>query len=266
MEKTGVFEGQADYEVPLLRLLAALPGGQGRPAEVCRLFEAEHGHRIPDSHRGSYPSNPEPIWRNNLRWCRAILKERGFLDPSLKGMWRITDAGRRWVEQNPGKERIPGSASTLVRARRPTPTPRSSPRAGTSAVRSSGKPPAPGITLEMLEQTRKTMRPEEFQQVWGALYDQLRAHDRAKAVSEVTHTELGRRARRHLDVIHGLLQGQNVGSPSAEAVCDWIHFCYAMELYREAAALLPYVHEEEVDPAVYRRAKRIAEVCRNKEG
>ena len=47
-------------------------------------------------------------------------------------------------------------------------------------------------------------------------------------------------------------------------LCDWIHFCYALELYREAAALLPYVRQDEVDPAIYKRAKRIAEVCRGK--
>ena len=32
------FEAQIDYEVPLLRLLAELPNGQGRTREVCRLF------------------------------------------------------------------------------------------------------------------------------------------------------------------------------------------------------------------------------------
>lgn len=255
-----LFKTQPDYEVPLLRLLARLPGGRGKTDDVCRQFEVEYGHRIPTEHYET-KIGKEPKWRNNVRWVRKYLIERGFVETPRRGVWMVNDAGRRWLEENPGAARIPGSASSLVRKRRPVPIPKK-----TTPASPPGKLPSPDLTLEMLEQTRKTMPPEEFHKVWGALYAQLRAEDRAKAVTEVTQTELGRRARRHLDVIHGLLQGQNAGSPSAEAVCDWIHFCYAMELYREAAALLPYVHEGEVDPAVYRRTKRIAEVCRNKEG
>jgi hypothetical protein len=41
-----------DYDVPLLRLLCKLPGGQGETAEVCRLFEIEYRDRIPEEHRG----------------------------------------------------------------------------------------------------------------------------------------------------------------------------------------------------------------------
>ena len=37
-----------------------------------------------------------------------------------------------------------------------------------------------------------------------------------------------------------------------------------LHLYREPAALLPYVREDEVDAATYRRAKRVASLCRTK--
>jgi len=60
------------------------------------------------------------------------------------------------------------------------------------------------------------------------------------------------------------LHGKTPSPPPAETLCDWIHFCYALDLYREAAALWNYVREDEVDPAIYRRAKRIADLCRNK--
>ena len=118
--------------------------------------------------------------------------------------------------------------------------------------------------MEMLEQTRKQMPADQFRQLWGTLYDQLLAEERAKAVTEITQTELGRRARRRMDEIHAFLSGKNVSTPSAEVLCDWIHFCYTLDLFREAAALLPYIREDEVDAAIYRRAKRIAEVCRSK--
>jgi hypothetical protein len=115
-----------------------------------------------------------------------------------------------------------------------------------------------------LEQTRKVMSADQFRSVWGTSYDQLLAEERAKAITTVSQGELGRRTRERLDEIHAFLQGKNAGMPSSETVCDWIHFCYALQLYREAAALLPYAREDEVDQAIYRRAKRVAEVCRSK--
>ena len=242
------FATQLDYEVPLLRLLSELPGGQGATAEVCRLFEERYGHLIPDEHR-DLRSNGTPIWDNNVRWSRQHLKQYGFLDASKRGIWQITDAGRQWLKENPNARRIKG-------------VPRRSPQR--SRRRSSKKAPRPGITLEMLEQTRKAMPADQFRKVWGTLYDQLLAAERAKAITTVTQTELGRRARRRLDEIHAFLRGQNASSLSAEVMCDWIHFCYALELYREAAALLPYVREDEVDAVTYKRAKRIADVCRSK--
>ena len=115
----------------------------------------------------------------------------------------------------------------------------------------------------MLEQTRKGMPADQFRQVWGKLYDELLAEERAKAITQITQTELGRRARRWLDGVHAFLQGKEA-SPSSEVLCDWIHFCYTLKLYREAAALLPYVREDEVDPAVYKRASRVAQTCRGR--
>jgi hypothetical protein len=243
------FDIGKDYDVPLLRLLCKLPGGQGETAEVCRLFEVEYRDGIPEDHR-VLRSNGEPIWYNNVCWSRARLKESGFLDMPRRGIWRVTEAGQKWAEENP-------KAVRLSRVR----------------THSSGKlhqkrspkvAPAAGLTLEMLEQTRQVMPADQFRQVWGALYDQLLAEERTKAVTQITQTELGRRTRRWLDDVHAFLSGKNATQPSSEVICDWIQFCYVLELYHEAAALLPYVREDEVDAASYRRAKRVAEVCRSK--
>jgi len=242
------FAIRKDYEVPLLRLLCKLPGGQGETAEVLDLFQDEYSHLIPEEHLELRDSG-EPIWRNNVRWCRQNLKQLGLLDAPAHGVWRITDAGRQWLKENPDAMRIKG------RARRTSPRSRRKP----------SKPSvAPGITLEMLEQTRKLMPTDQFRQVWGVLYDQLLTEERAKAITTITQTELGRRTRRWLDEVHAFLRGKGASTPSSEVLCDWIHLCYTVELHREAAALLPYVHEDEVEPAIYKRAKRVAEVCRSK--
>lgn len=243
------FRGTSDYDVALLRLLAELPGGQGEAAEVCRLFMERYKDLIPNRDFGLRGSG-DPIWENNVRWSREHLKRYGFLEAPRHGVWRIADAGRQWLEANPHASRIKGVP------RRTTQSP------GRKAT--SRTPSIPGITLDMLEQTRNLMPADQFRQVWGALYDQLLAEKQAEAITEITQTELGRRTRRWLDGVHTFLNGKNASPPSSEVICDWIHFCYALELHREAAALLVFVRESEVDPSIYKRAKRIADVCRSK--
>jgi hypothetical protein len=249
MTKDSIFQTETDYSVPLLQLLSGLPGGQGRTAEVCNLFKERYDHRIPDEHR-DLRSSGEPIWRNDVRWCRQNLKQQGLLDAPRHGVWRISEAGRRWLKEHPSATRIEGAKRAGPRTSRRQPS-----RTASSAL---------GISLEMLEETRKLMPADQFRQLWGKLYDQLLAEERAKAITEITQTELGRRTRRWLDEVHAFLKGKIVGLPSSEVLCDWIHFCYVLQLHREAAALLPYVREDEVDVAIYTRARRVAEVCRSK--
>jgi restriction endonuclease Mrr len=245
------FESGGDYEVALLRFVAKAPNHQGDAGEICETFEREYHDHIPAEQHEVLESGSER-WHKNLKWARYKLTQKRLLDSPERGVWRITQAGLDWVRQNPTATRITGKEGRRQRARG-------------VLIRTVEKPVA-GISLEMLEQTRKSMPADQFRQVWGQIYDHLAAEERAKAVTEVTQTELGHRTRYRLDEIHNFLQGRSASSPSSEVLCDWIHFCYALELYREAAALLPYVHEEEVEPAVYRRAKRIAVSCRNKEG
>jgi len=144
------------------------------------------------------------------------------------------------------------------------PTPRKKTKAMKQKRGQKPKTTRVGITLAQLKATKQEMSPDQFRATWGEQYDQLLAEELAKTTTDITPTELGRRARRRLDEIHAFLHGQTASMPSAELLCDWIQFCYALELYREAAALLPYVREDEVDAAIYKRAERIAEVCRSK--
>lgn len=125
------------------------------------------------------------------------------------------------------------------------------------------KPPA-GITLEQLRMTKQEMPIEKFRATWGEMYDKLVAEELSRPTTDVAPAELGQRAKHRVDEIQAFLHGRTTGTPTAEVLCDWIQFCYALELYREAAALLPYVCEDEVDPGIYKRARRIAEVCRAK--
>lgn len=41
----------------------------------------------------------EPKWMNDFAWAREDIKRRGFLTMPEFGVWRITVAGKQWVEE-----------------------------------------------------------------------------------------------------------------------------------------------------------------------
>ena len=250
MSNESTFETVKDYGLPLLYLLHSLSDGQCNAAEACRMFERRYGDQIPQAHRQERTSRGDAVWEYRVHVGRHYLWKRGFLHSPNRGVWRLTEEGRRWAKENPDARSLPPMESrrTAHTARRPT--------------RASRRESQFGINLDMLEQTRKVMPAEEFRQVWGELYDQLLTEERAKAISQITQRELTRRTRRRVDEVHAFLQGESANPPTPESLCDWVHFCYALELHREAGSLLQYLTAEEVDPAIYRRAKKLAVASR----
>ena len=100
------------------------------------------------------------------------------MDSPDRGVWRITEAGRQWLQNNPEATRLePGRSTRRTRSRR----------------RRAAAPP--GVTLEQLKATKAVMPPDQFRQVWGELYDQLLAQERARSKTTISNRELGTRAR-----------------------------------------------------------------------
>jgi len=60
--------------------------------------------------------------------------------------------------------------------------------------------------------------------------------------------------------IQHFLMGNNT-APSDEVLCDWIHFCYEFELYKEGNMLFTLVSAEDVNPWYYERTRKIARLC-----
>mgnify|MGYP000253548501 CR=1 FL=1 len=251
------FQGVSQYELALLRLLAKMPAGGGQAQEILRRFEAEYRDRIPVSDYQD-ASSGEPRWSNHVRWSRQYLKERGFLQSPRQGVWYVTDAGRRWLTDHPDADQMP----PRVHRQRPG---SATVQTGRRRRRRAAPSESHGITLEMLEQTRRAMPDDQFRRVWGTLYEQLLAAEQSKTISNVSQTELGRRARLKLDEVHTFLSGKG-NTPGSELLCDWIHFCFTLDLHREAATLIRYISESEVDAAIYRRAKRLADASRARLG
>lgn len=238
-----VFQTSNDYYVPLLRLLAELPGGQGAVREVVRLFGERYRESIPEWHY-EHTRDGQIRYEQNIHWARLELVHRGFMDSPARGIWRITEAGRRWLEEHPDAPRLePQKRAAPVRRERPR-----------SSV-------PPGITLQQLQATKAVMPPEQFRAIWGELYDRLLAEERARAVTDISDTELARRARRVLREIHAFLKGEGSAITSEKAY-NWMLFCYTLGLYHETAALFPFVAQDDLPEWAYDRARKMAEACR----
>ena len=247
------------YGLALLRLMAEL--GQAQTCEAVDEFERRLGHLIPSEHRELNPSG-NLKWEWSVRWVRQDLVRAGLMGSGGHGIWTITEAGRQWLKSNPNAARLGlatgrGSRTGVGTARRR----RSRPRARTT------KPAGgPAITLEMLERTRAAMPASEFRQLWGPVYDELLAEDRAKAITSISQAELGKRANSELDKIRSYLRGRATEKPDARRICAWIEFCYTLGLHRESASLLQYLDESEVDAAVYGQVRRLGMASQAKLG
>lgn len=381
-----LFRSQRDYELPLLRLLNELLGGQGEAAQVRRLFERRYGDQIPQDHHKTRRGG-EIVWENNVNWCRNYLRERGFLDKPRTGIWRITKAGRQWVEKNPDADRLPpfvynGQDESRQR--------QSSNKSSISSQSSQTSQPSIILRDNFFQEIAANLKPKlldeisdgdiklfpgrNLMQVYyrefpGSHYevalkrdsDEVGFHFEASnvfskdenlarlALMQPHIDHLGQilkysvvaeprglrsahlsiklssaawnsnqagfyadllaqfitvtfpllrqafdatRAQRTRNVSTRAQQGHSpifsvdgsnqeahiileqqithireylrgrLDRPSDELLCEWVHFCYTFQLFKEGVELFNLIHATTVDPWPYERAKRIAKVCR----
>ncbi len=108
-QERGIHEGRAPdgsllpedaYRVPILSALVELGGSAPLPDVLERVWVALQG-RLTPLDLGALPSNPRYTrWRNRAQWCRNTMREEGLIAAdSPHGIWEITDAGRRWLEE-----------------------------------------------------------------------------------------------------------------------------------------------------------------------
>ncbi len=86
------------YRLPILRALASM-GGEGNMREVLdRVFE-EMKSRLKPVDLKPLPSDARtPRWRNAAQWERQAMVNEGLLrSDSPRGIWAITDKGRKYL-------------------------------------------------------------------------------------------------------------------------------------------------------------------------
>jgi restriction system protein len=93
------FVSQRDLEIPLLRLIERF-GGEAQPKQLYDPL-AEQFQLTPDERRERMESNGANKWENDVQWVRQRLVSAGQIDPSVRGIWRITEAGRKRISAPP---------------------------------------------------------------------------------------------------------------------------------------------------------------------
>lgn len=94
----GTLVPQADYELPILQVLDE-KGGRAPSREAIDAIEPILGDKLEDADRSKTASG-EIRWRNRAQFVRLSLIKKGELaKDSPRGVWEITDKGRRRIQK-----------------------------------------------------------------------------------------------------------------------------------------------------------------------
>jgi len=88
---------EEEIEIPLLHLIYAL-GGEAKPAQVFDILE-DYFNLSPKERSELVPGGTDFKFRNRVRWARNFLCDKGLLDRSIRGIWRITEKGKKELER-----------------------------------------------------------------------------------------------------------------------------------------------------------------------
>ncbi|MBK8914756.1 MAG: winged helix-turn-helix domain-containing protein [Phycisphaerales bacterium] len=100
--RKGVRTPEAAYYQPILTVLSRM-GGTGKVAETLEQVKQLMKPVLKDVDFQPLASGPDnPRWRNAAQWARNSMIKEGFLKAdSPRGVWEISDTGRRMI--NPSK-------------------------------------------------------------------------------------------------------------------------------------------------------------------
>jgi len=99
--RKGLKTPESEYYIPILKSIVSL-GGEGRINEILeKVYELMKDKLKPYDLEG-LNTNPLIIrWNNTARWCRNTMVKEGLLaSDSPKGIWKITNKGREYLNKN----------------------------------------------------------------------------------------------------------------------------------------------------------------------
>jgi restriction system protein len=109
------FPKQNEIELPLLKALHGL-GGKAQPKEIYPRLAKIFTQLTEEDLATRLPSSPSTFrWHNLVQWSRQRLVEKGELDGSTRGVWKLTAKG-----QARAAESVPNSPEELLLAHQAT--------------------------------------------------------------------------------------------------------------------------------------------------
>jgi len=84
---------EKDIELPLLQEIEAA-GGEAKPDDLYDEVARHFPQLTLSDQEVRYPKSGQLIWLNRIHWARQHLVNKGQLDASTRGIWRITVKGR----------------------------------------------------------------------------------------------------------------------------------------------------------------------------
>jgi restriction system protein len=105
---------QAEVEIPLLKALCTL-GGEAQPKNLYPLVTADFPQLTPED-LAARLKHGERKWINRIQWTRQALITAGDMASPRRGVWAITDQGRRRLEQESRGETEPTRHAFLASA------------------------------------------------------------------------------------------------------------------------------------------------------
>lgn len=89
------------FRKPILEALVEL-GGRAPVEKVLERVESKMAGILNQYDREPLPSYPHSVrWKNTAQWCRNTLVREGLMkSDSPRGIWEISDAGRKWLLHN----------------------------------------------------------------------------------------------------------------------------------------------------------------------
>lgn len=95
-----MFPGQSEIEIPLLKALIQL-GGEAKPRDVYPVVTGMFPEIDPEA-LAERLSHGHSKWHNRIQWVRQSLVNTGDMSSPERGIWAITDQGRKRVADEEG--------------------------------------------------------------------------------------------------------------------------------------------------------------------
>lgn len=97
----GLRTPEDEFQIPILLSLVEL-GGSALVNDVLDKVETKLGQKLNTHDRQTLSSDPTIIrWRNTAQWARSSMVKEGLLSSaSPRGLWEITDNGRKFLEEH----------------------------------------------------------------------------------------------------------------------------------------------------------------------